>query len=180
MLVHPGLPQRYVASIHLCTLPCSKACQAQERGGGEEERNRRRDPFPSLPDPLSLFPSKPATQTDIPVVHALDSTIHRTNLYPVDQQYRNQLRHPLNRGFVNSVTHLSNNWAPGKERCSKAKSPVKGNNLTPRLEYGPLNVMFEVLPRYQSLRLYFCISNVMHNRYKYAQKLDKLFIFRCD
>ena len=84
MLVHPGLPQRYVASIHLCTLPCSKACQAQERGGGEEERNRRRDPFPSLPDPLSLFPSKPATQTDIPVVHALDSTIHRTNLYPVD------------------------------------------------------------------------------------------------
>ena len=27
-------------------------------------------------------------------------------------------------------------------------SPVKGNNLTPRLEYGPLNVMFEVLPRY--------------------------------
>ena len=56
---------------------------------------------------------------------------------------------------MNSVTHLSNNWAPGKERCGKAKSPVKGNNLTPRLEYGPLNVMFEVLPRYQSLRLYF-------------------------
>ena len=123
----------------------------------EEERKRRRNPFPSLPDPLSLFPSKSATQTDILVVHALDSPIHRTNLYPVDQQYGNQLCHPLNRGFVNSVTHLSNNWAPGKERCSKAKSPVKGNNLTPRLEYGPLNVMFEVLPRYQSLRLYFCI-----------------------
>ena len=53
-------------------------------GGGKEERKRRRNPFPSLPDHLSLFPWKPATQTDIPVVHALDSTIHRTNLYPVD------------------------------------------------------------------------------------------------
>ena len=81
MLVHPGLPQQYVASTHLCTLPCNKACQAQGGGGwGKEERKRRRNPFPFLPDPLSLFLSKPATQTDIPVVHALDSTIHRTNL----------------------------------------------------------------------------------------------------
>lgn len=86
MLVHPGLPQRYVASTHLCTLPCNKACQAQERVGGVggEERKRRTNPFPSLPDPLSLFPPKLAAQTDIPVVHALDSTIHLTNLYPVD------------------------------------------------------------------------------------------------
>ena len=41
MLVHPGLPQRYVASTHLYTLPCNKACQAQE-GRGEEERVGKR------------------------------------------------------------------------------------------------------------------------------------------
>ena len=70
---------------------------------------------------------------------------------------------------VNSITQLSNNWAPGKEGCTGAKSPVNRNNLTPSLECGPLDVMFEVLStRYQPLRLYFCISNVMHNRYKNA------------
>ena len=60
MLVHPGLPQRYVASTHLCTLPCNKACQAQERwggGGGEggEEKEQESLSFPPWsPLPFSL------------------------------------------------------------------------------------------------------------------------------
>ena len=125
---------------------------------------RRRNPFPPpvprrAPLPFYLDTS---TQTDILVVQAFDSAVHLKNLCPVDTYYRNQLRHPLNRG-------LSNNWALGKEGCSGAKSPVNRNNLTPSLECGPLDVMFEVLStRYQPLRLYFCISNVMHNRYKHA------------
>ena len=30
-----------------------------------------------------------------PVVQTLDSAIHRTNHYPADKYYRNQLRYPL-------------------------------------------------------------------------------------
>ena len=40
-----------------------------------------------------------STQTDILVVQAFDSAIHLKNLCPVDTYYRNQLRHPLNRGL---------------------------------------------------------------------------------
>ena len=172
MLVHPGLPQRSVASTHLYTLPCNKECQAQERRGGEGGRKKEESlSSPPTPvEPLSLFISTLLRRLISWLFKRLIalSTLKISVLW-IRIIETNYVIHLIEVYQVNSVTQLSNNWALGKEGCSGAKSPVNRNNLTPSLECGPLDVMFEVLStRYQPLRLYFCISNVMHNRYKHA------------
>ena len=169
MLVRPGLPQRYVASTHL---PCNKACQAQERGrgagGGGEEKEEESLSFP----PRSPLPFSVESCHDWLIsrqfMRWIALSTRQTSTQWISGIETNYVIHLIQVSWIALPTFQTTGPRPGKERCSKAKSPVKGNNLTPRLEYGPLNVMFQVLPRYQSLRLYFCISNVMHNRYKYA------------
>ena len=46
------------------------------------------------------------------VVQTLDTSIHRTNLYPADKCKRNQLGYPPDQNFpVDSVVRFLNNWA---------------------------------------------------------------------
>ena len=44
---------------------------------------------------LATYMQHMRNSNQAPVVQTLDSAIHRTNHYPADKYYGNQLRHPL-------------------------------------------------------------------------------------